>query len=114
MTESPAAAATATAATTGPVVITAVQDVWIQVSERGGPTLTSATLTAGRSFEVPATAVDPVLRTSRADLLRVAVGGRETPPVGPPNRLVKDVSLRPAALFAGAEGAVAGPATPQP
>ena len=55
---------------------------------------------------------------SRADLLRVAVGGREAPPVGPPNRLVKDVSLRPAALPAGSGNAAAAPTTapaaPQP
>ena len=105
------AGAPAAASVAGPVVLTATEDVWIQVSERGGRTLRSSTLSAGQSFEVPADAADPVLRTGRADLLRVTVGGRVAPPVGPANRLVKDVSLAPAALLGGTPASAAAPAS---
>ena len=87
---------------TGPVVITANDAVWIKVYERGGKSIYETTLAAGQSYEVPATATDPLLRTGRADLLRVSVGTADAPPVGPPNTLVKDVSLKAAMLMNGA------------
>lgn len=93
----------------GPVVITANEDVWIQVYERGGATLRTAVLAGGQSYQVPETAIDPLLRTGRAELLRISVGTADAPPVGPPNRLVKDVSLRPAALMAAAPSAGGAP-----
>lgn len=99
-------------AASGPVVITANEPVWIKVYERaGGRSLTETTLGAGQSYEVPAAAVDPLLRTGRADLLRISVGTADAPPVGPANTLVKDVSLRPEALLARQAGA-APPAPP--
>lgn len=104
-TRPPAAQGTSPAAATaasGPVVITANEAVWIKVYERGGRSLYETTLAAGQSYEVPATATDPLLRTGRADLLRVSVGTADAPPVGPANTLVKDISLRPAALLANA------------
>jgi len=94
--------ATARAAASGPVVMTAVEDVWVRIYERGGATLRETILEAGQRYEVPATATDPLLRTGRADLLRVSVGDTVAPPVGPANQLVKDVSLRPQALLASA------------
>lgn len=112
----PVAAGTATAPATpltpplGPVVITANQDAWVKVYERGGKSLYENTLAAGQSYEVPGTAVDPLLRTSRADLLRVSVGTADAPPVGPGNTLVKDVSLKPAALMRRGSGS----SSPQP
>lgn len=109
--EAPAAtvaSAPAGRATAGPVVITATQDVWLQVYERGGRTIKIATLAAGDSYEVPADAVDPLLRTGRADLLRITAGGRSAPAIGPGGRTIKDVSLKSAALFAPA------PASPSP
>lgn len=100
----PPAAATVPAATrataSGPVVITAAEDVWVRVYERDGATLRETILEAGERYEVPATATDPLLRTGRADLLRVSVGATMAPPVGPANQLVKDVSLKPQALLA--------------
>ena len=44
------------ASPTGPVVITANEPAWIQVSERGGRSLFQAELAAGQSYEVPAAA----------------------------------------------------------
>lgn len=90
------------AVASGPVVITAAEDVWVRIYERDGATLRETILTAGERYEVPATATDPLLRTGRADLLRVAVGDKAVPPVGPANQLIKDVSLKPQALLAAA------------
>ena len=99
----PTASATpAPAAALGPVVITASEDVWIRVYERGGATLRETILGTGQRYEIPTTATDPLLRTGRADLLRVSVGDTVAPPVGPANQLVKDVSLKPQALLASA------------
>lgn len=88
----------------GPVVITASEPVWIKVYERSGASLYENTLGAGQSYEVPATAVDPLLRTGRAELLRVSVGTADAPPVGPPSSLVKDVSLKAAMLMTAPAG----------
>lgn len=86
-------------AAAGPVVITASEPVWIKVYERDGRSIYENTMTAGQRYEVPADAVDPLLRTGRADLLRVTVGNAEAPQVGPSNALVKDVSLKAAMLM---------------
>jgi len=94
--------ATAGAAASGPVVITAAEDVWVRIYERDGATLRETTLEAGQRYEVPGTATDPLLRTGSADLLRVSVGDTVAPPVGPANQLIKDVSLKPQALLAAA------------
>ncbi len=97
----PASAATVTRGPRAPVpvVITATEPVWIKIYERDGKSLYENTLTAGQSFTVPADAVDPLLRTGRADLLRIAVGNETAPPVGPASSLVKDVSLKAAMLM---------------
>jgi len=98
----------------GPVVITAAEDVWLRVYERGGGTLRETILGAGQSYEVPATATDPLLRTGRADLLRVTVGGTAAPTVGPANQLVKDISLKPQALLAAGQANAPASAAPDP
>lgn len=95
----PQVAAPASPRARGPVVITANEDVWIKVYERSGTSIFEDTMDAGQSFTVPANAVDPLLRTSRAELLRITVGTDAAPPVGPANSLVKDVSLKPAMLM---------------
>lgn len=82
-----------------PVVITASEPVWVKIYERSGADIFEATMTAGQSFTVPADAVDPLLRTGRAELLRVSVGTETAPPVGPASSLVKDVSLKAAMLM---------------
>lgn len=101
------------AAATGPVVLTALQDVWFRVSEgKEGTKLYEGILKAGNRYEVPATAAAPQIRTSRAQALRVTVGGTEIPQLGPPEKLIADVSLRPADLAARAGQPAA--ATPAP
>lgn len=102
-----AAAAPAPAAA-GPVVLTANEPVWLQVSEKGGANLFMGELAAGQSFEVPATATAPVLKTGKPEALRISVGTADAPAVGPAATTVRNVSLLPADLMRG------GAATPTP
>jgi transcriptional regulator with XRE-family HTH domain len=96
---------------TGPVVLTASEDVWLRIDQDGGgPALFMGTLASGQSYTVPAGATNPRLRTGRANMLRVAVGSTQIPPLGPPERLVSNVSLAPADLVAKAQSAGAPPA----
>ena len=69
----PAVAATPTPAATGPVVVTANEEVWIQIKD-GAANLREGILQAGQSFEVPASATAPVLTTGKPEALRISVG----------------------------------------
>jgi transcriptional regulator with XRE-family HTH domain len=106
-TPPPAAAPVQTAS--GPVVITANEQVWLQVKD-GATVLKAGLLEAGQSFEVPATAQAPVLMTGKPEAIRISVGTADAPPVGPAATTVRDVSLRAADLMRGP--ATAAPATP--
>lgn len=99
------------AAAGGPVVITANEAAWIQVTERGGASLFQGELAAGQSYEVPATATAPVLRTGRPQSIRISVGTADAPPVGAPDRTVSNVSLLGPDLLRGPR---ATPAAPPP
>ena len=96
------------AAITGPVTVTALQDAWIKVRERGGTTLREALLKQGETYAVPITASAPLLDTGRPEALRITVGGRDVAAVGPAGHSVSGVSLLPADL---ARGPAAAPAT---
>jgi cytoskeleton protein RodZ len=82
----------------GQVVLTALDQVWLQVDSDTEKAMIAREMKAGETFVVPATAVNPRLKTSRPDKLKITVGGVQVPPVGPPETLVKNVSLTPAAL----------------
>lgn len=84
---------------TGPVVIGASQDVWIKVSDQG-KTLFMNVLHPGDHFQVPADAVAPLMTTGRPGNTTIMVGQTPVPPVGDPDRVAKDVSLKPADLLA--------------
>lgn len=94
---------------TGAVVLTAAEDVWLRVYEAGGRTLYEGTLKAGDRYQIPADAQAPQIRTGRANMLRVTVGQTQIPPLGPPERTIADVSLRPADLIARLQGASPAP-----
>lgn len=81
-------------------LLTAEQPVWLRITDTGGTRLFEGTLNPADHFQVPATATDPRLRTSRVTALKVTVGGVSVPPLGPPDTLVKDVSLKADALLA--------------
>jgi cytoskeletal protein RodZ len=91
-----------------PVVLNAVEPVWLQVYEKGGATLFSGMLQPGQTFAVPQTAAAPLLRTGKPEALRIMVGNSVAPPVGPAATTVADVSLLSADLLR------AGPAAAPP
>ena len=102
----------AQAAAQGPVVLTATAPVWLQVSEKAGPTLFSAMLQPGQTYTVPANATAPVLKTGKPEALKIMVGTSIAPAVGPAATIVSNVSLLPADLLKGP--AATGPATTPP
>jgi cytoskeleton protein RodZ len=98
-----------------PVVLTAVSPVWLQVSEKGGPSFFSGMLQAGQAYAVPATATAPVLKTGKPEALRINVGNQVAPAVGPAATTISNVSLLPADLMKAGQPAPAQPAvTPAP
>jgi cytoskeletal protein RodZ len=107
----PTAPATAPAAN-GPVVITATEPVWIQVYEKGGSKLFEAVLAAGQRYDVPATSAAPLLRTAKAEALRISVGTADAPSVGPPGTTLRDISLLGPDLMRGPAAAATPAAAP--
>jgi hypothetical protein len=102
-------------AATGPVVLTATDEVWLSIYEGTGKAkLFEGVMKAGQRFEVPATAQAPQIRTGRPQALRVTVGTTEIPPLGQPEQTISDVSLRAADLAVRAGGQQAGQQTPAP
>jgi len=97
---------------TGAVVLTATQDAWVRITDgANSKALFQGTLKAGQQYQVPATAQAPVIRTGRADAVKLSVGGKDAGVLGPPNKTVSNLSLK-AADVAGRAGAPApnGPA----
>jgi cytoskeletal protein RodZ len=111
----PAASAPATpAAANGPVVLNATQQVWLQVSEKGGASLFSGLLQPGQSFTVPANATSPVLKTGKPEALKISVGSQVVGPVGPAATTVSNVSLLPADLMKLGHSATQAASAPPP
>jgi len=97
----------------GPVVLTAAEDVWLRIDQAGGGApLYMGTLTAGQSYRLPDGAQAPKLRTARANVLRVSVGATQIPPLGPPETTISNVSLAPADLVARVQGGAPPPVNP--
>jgi len=95
----------ATVAADAPVVLTGVTEVWIGFDDAKGKTENWRTLDAGETYQVPPAYIEQfTLRTSIPQALKVTVGGRDVGPIGAPDTLVKNVSLKPADLVARAEG----------
>lgn len=99
----PASAPTApavTPSTTGQVVLTATAAAWVRIYDRNDKVLFEKEMAAGESWPVPGDADTPMIRTGRADAIKVTIDGREVAPLGPPERTVRDVVLSAAALVA--------------
>lgn len=78
-----------------PVTLTATQEVWLRITDAsGGPALFNGIMAPGQTFQVPATAQAPLVRTGRPQVLRVSIGGQDIGPIEPVERTVSDVSLR--------------------
>ncbi len=103
--------ATPVAATnpTGEVVLTAKDLVWLRIYDANDKVLFEKEMLAGERFTLPADANKPMIRTGRADLIGVTVGGREVATLGPAERTVKDVEISAAALSARAPAAPTDP-----
>jgi cytoskeletal protein RodZ len=108
----PAARPAQRVAATGPVVLAATDDVWVRIYEAGGKTLFMGTMKTGDRYPVPADAVAPQITTGRPNALQVTVGSATIPPLGEPERLIKDVSLKAADLAARAQPGAAPTAPP--
>lgn len=97
-------------APTGQISVSAVDDVWVKISEReGGTNYYMDVLKAGQSFALPDTTVDPILRTGRPQSVKVLIGATALPPIGDPDRIVRAYSLKRDALVALAMAALAAP-----
>ncbi len=100
------------AAATGPVTLTATDDVWLRVYEQGGPKLYEGTMRRGERYQVPANASAPLILTGRPNAIQVSVGATAIPPLGQPEQTIADVSLRAGDLVARFQGAAAPAASP--
>ena len=98
---------------TGPVVLTATSEVWVRIYDGAatGPALLQRQMQAGETFEVPASAQRPMIRTARAEALKVRVGTAELPQLGPAGP-ASNISLLPQDLMRPAGAPAAAPAVP--
>lgn len=97
----PVAAPVAAPIAGGAVQLTALQPVWFEVTDRGsGTRLFTGVLDQGKTYDVPATAADPVIRTGRPEAIGVTVGGRPVAALGEPAHTISNVSLKADALAA--------------
>lgn len=98
---SPAAPPSAAApSASGQVVLTATAAAWVRIYDRNDKVLFEKEMAVGESWPVPGNADTPMIRTGRADAIKVTIDGREVAPLGPPERTVRDVVLSAAALVA--------------
>ncbi len=100
----PQSAATAsdlatTAPADGQVILTAREDVWIRVYERGGDNLFQGTLASGDTYKVPKIAPDPLINTGRPDMLAITIDGREVPMLADKPISLGDAPISAAALL---------------
>ncbi|BAK67032.1 putative Xre family transcriptional regulator [Sphingobium sp. SYK-6] len=101
----------------GPVVLTAVNEVWLRVYEPDGQRLFEGMLAKDERYTVPDNARNPMILTGRPDALAVTVSGRAVPPLGTAERTISDVPISAAALLsrqAGQDNEDAAPAPPAP
>lgn len=82
------------------VVLRVTGDAWVQVKERGGPTLISKVMKAGETYPVPARP-NLILATGNAGRIDVLVDGALAPALGASGVVRRDVPLDPEALKAG-------------
>jgi cytoskeletal protein RodZ len=94
-------AASPTPASSGPVVLTALEDgVWVRLYEEGGERLLERTLKQGEAVTVPAAATDPRINTGRPDALSVTVGGQAVAKISERPETISGVPVSAAALLA--------------
>jgi cytoskeletal protein RodZ len=108
----PAAPPTAapSAALSGPVVLTALEDgIWVRLYEEGGERLTERTLKQGETLEVPVAARDPRINTGRPDALAITVGGQSVAKLSDRPQTISGVAISASALAARAAAPAPSP-----
>ena len=115
--EAPAAPPTAASVsipTTGAVTLTARQDVWLRIYDRAtGKRAFMGVLSAGQSWTAPA-GQTLAMRTGRAGVIDVRVGGVLLPPLGDTNETMDGIVLTAPALSERFAGAPVPPSRPAP
>lgn len=91
-------------AANAPVVLTASEPAWIQVTDQG-KSLFEGMLQQGQTFAVPPTASAPLLKAGKPEALRITVGSAIAPPVGPAGKVASKVSLKGPDLMRGGQPA---------
>jgi cytoskeletal protein RodZ len=107
-----AAPTPAAASAQGPVVLSAIEPAWIQVTDQG-KTLFEGMLQPGQTYSVPPTATAPLLKAGKPEALKINVGSAVAPPVGPPGKVASKVSLKGPDLMRG-PAQPAAPTAPAP
>ena len=110
------AAGAAVAPAAQPVVLTAVDDVWLRIYDEAGERLKDGLMNKGETFAVPAAARNPMILTGRPQALAVTVGGKAVAALGAADRTIADVPISAEALLARGTAEAAAPAprpTPQ-
>lgn len=106
---SPGSAGRQVAASAGPVVFTALDEVWVRFYTSEG-SLAEMLMAPGDTYTVPADASQPMLRTGRPDALRITVGGQQVPKIAEVQQVMTDVPVTAEALLArGRRDAANGP-----
>lgn len=82
------------------VAVTATEDVFVRIYQQDGRDLYRGILRAGQRFQLPSTAVSPLIGTGRPNAIRVTVGATLIPSMGTPETPIDGVSLDPADLLA--------------
>ena len=109
-TAPPAMAAPAAIPNSGPVVLTAREDVWVKIYDRAtGRRAFQGLMVAGSIYNVPADGGPLTLRAGRAGVIEVSVAGVKLPPLGGPVETIDNVLLTAPALAARFVAAAPGP-----
>ena len=98
------------APTSGQVVLTATDEVWMRVYDAAGKTLFQDTLKPGERYEVPSDANGPMINVGRPDKLSVTLNGSALPALGDGRLAIKDVGISAAALTGRGAGTAPTPA----
>ncbi len=85
--------------TAGKVIMTATDEVWLQISDADNVTLYENVMQAGDNYEIPADANGPVILTGRPDVLKFTVGGKAIKPLGDGKSTIKNVGVSAQALI---------------
>jgi cytoskeletal protein RodZ len=92
----------------GPVVLTAADTVWVRINDATGKRLFEKEMAQGEAYTLPADAAGATITTGRPNMLAVTLGGVAVPPLGEPEKRIRNVGIDAAALRA----RIAAPAQP--